>query len=221
MTWLRCESCSHVFTDGYFSPEVASVVFSKAHENQKPASDMERQRPISARVVERVARHVSEGAWLDVGFGNGSLLFTAAEWGFEPVGIDLRQSSVDAMARFGVEVHCVDIASLNGDGRFSVVSMADVLEHMPFPKVGLTAARRLLKDGGVLFISMPNFGCPLWQFLDSQRTNPYWSEIEHFHNFSRARLYALLKEMGFTPLGYDVSQRYRVCMEIVARYESR
>ena len=125
------------------------------------------------------------------------------------------------MARFGVEVHCVDIASLNGDGRFSVVSMADVLEHMPFPKVGLTAARRLLKDGGVLFISMPNFGCPLWQFLDSQRTNPYWSEIEHFHNFSRARLYALLKEMGFTPLGYDVSQRYRVCMEIVARYESR
>jgi 2-polyprenyl-3-methyl-5-hydroxy-6-metoxy-1,4-benzoquinol methylase len=34
--------------------------------------------------------------------------------------------------------------------------MADVLEHMPFPKTGLAAAHRLRRPDGVLFLSMPN-----------------------------------------------------------------
>jgi hypothetical protein len=36
--------------------------------------------------------------------------------------------------------------------------------------------------------------------LDRQKANPYWAEIEHCHNFSRSRLYALLREMGFEPV---------------------
>jgi protein O-GlcNAc transferase len=91
------------------------------------------------------------GAWLDVGFGNASLLFTAEGWGFVPVGLDLRRANVEALQRTGIEAHCRDLASLEGEARFSVISMADVLEHMPFPREGLTAARRLLAPGGILF----------------------------------------------------------------------
>jgi hypothetical protein len=143
MIWMRCTACAHVFTDGYFSPEVASIIFEQTNENQRPGWGFEQQRMISARMIESVARHVPAGAWLDVGFGNGSLLFTAEEWGFEPVGLDLRPSSVEAMHRLGLEAHCADIAAFDSPGRFSVISMADVLEHMPFPLVGLAAARRL------------------------------------------------------------------------------
>jgi protein O-GlcNAc transferase len=32
--------------------------------------------------------------------------------------------------------------------------MADVLEHMPFPRPGLAAAHQLLRPDGVLFLSM-------------------------------------------------------------------
>jgi hypothetical protein len=44
-----------------------------------------------------------------------------------------------------------------------------------------------------------------------------WSELEHFHNFSRRRLYALLAEMGFKPLRYGVSLRSVIGMEIIAQ----
>ena len=53
--------------------------------------------------------------------------------------------------------------------------------------------------------------------LDRQKANPYWAEIEHCHNFSRSRLYALLREMGFEPVRYGISERYRACMEVIAR----
>src|SRR5688572_17885281 len=38
MTWMRCAACEHVCTDGYFSPEVLSVIFGKTSENQRPGN---------------------------------------------------------------------------------------------------------------------------------------------------------------------------------------
>ena len=94
--------------------------------------------------------------------------------------------------------------------------MADVLEHMPFPRAALTHIRKLLVPEGMLFLSMPNSESFVWQTLDRAGNNPYWGEIEHFHNFGRSRLYSLLNEFGFTPVRYGVSERYRACMEVIA-----
>ena len=160
--------------------------------------------------------YAAVGRWLDVGFGNGSLLFTAEEWGFTPVGLDLRKDNVAMLKSLGYEAHCAPIESLDGDGRYDVVSMADVLEHMPFPKTGLNAARRLLRPGGALFLSMPNMDSMVWRLLHANKINPYWGEIEHYHNFTRRRLCDLLDEQGFEAVAYHVSERYRVCMEVVA-----
>jgi SAM-dependent methyltransferase len=217
MQWMRCGDCEHVFTDGYFSPEAMATVFARTHEHQKAGFAFEQQRFISARMVEKVARHATLGAWLDVGFGNASLLFTAQEWGFVPVGLDLRRTNVEALQKMGIEAHCRDLAALEGEARFSVITMADVLEHIPFPREGMTAAHRLLAPGGILFVSMPHYDCAAWRLLDAANANPYWSELEHFHNFTRKRLYALLEETGFQPVAYGVSERYRVCMEVIAR----
>ena len=56
MTWMWCDGCAHVFTDGYFSPQTQSLVFSKANKHQEPGWDMEEQRTISAFIVDRVAQ---------------------------------------------------------------------------------------------------------------------------------------------------------------------
>lgn len=217
MVWMRCAACGHVFTDGYFSDEASAEIFTATNPNQQPGAAFEKNRYLSARIVERVARYVSDGCWLDVGFGNGSLLFTAEEWGFEPQGLDLRPSTAEGLRRLGVEAHCADLTTLDAPGRYSVISLADVLEHMPYPGQGLAAARRLLREDGVIFASMPNYDCAVWRLLDATDSNPYWGELEHFHNFSRRRLYELLDEHGFEPLHYSVSERYRACMEVIAR----
>ena len=217
MKWRSCSGCNHVFTEGYYTEEMLGIVFSDTQANQRVGHDLEGQRKVSARIVERVAAAPGIGDWLDVGFGNGSLLFTAAEWGFTPVGVDLRKDNVETLRKLGMEAHCVPIEDMEGAaGRYSVISMADVLEHMPYPKAGLEAAHRLLRQGGALFVSMPNMDSMVWRALDASGSNPYWGEIEHYHNFTRQRLYALLDEHGFSPVHYDISERYRCCMEVIA-----
>jgi protein O-GlcNAc transferase len=97
MQWKQCIACGHIFTEGYFTEEACNLIFNKTHEYQKVGYDIERQRYVSARMVEKVLPHIDHGMWLDVGFGNGSLLFTAQEYGFTPVGIDLREENVAAL----------------------------------------------------------------------------------------------------------------------------
>ncbi len=221
MTWMRCDDCGHVFRNGYYTPEALAIIFADTHDRQRVGHEMELQRVVSARMVEKVAaqrprgRHLHQ-SWLDVGFGSGALLMTAQEFGFEPVGLDLRADNVRALNEFGIEAHCVDIADLDCEARFDVVSMADVLEHIAYPVKALRKAWALLKPGGVLFASMPNMDAPVWRVMDAANANPYWKELEHYHNFGRSRLYSLLAECGFHAPVYGVSERYRACMEVIS-----
>lgn len=218
--WLRCAACGHVFTSGYFSDAALKIIFGNTNEHQIVGYDIESQRYVSARMIEKILPYKQHGDWLDIGFGNASLLFTAAEYGFTAVGIDLRPDNVQALSNLGFEAYCMDIQAFDHYGRFDVISMADVLEHMPFPTESLNAVRKLLKENGVLFLSMPNSDSMLWQMLNQNDANPYWGELEHYHNFSRTRLYRLLEECGFKPLRYGVSERYRACMEVIAEKTS-
>ncbi len=220
MAWKKCADCAHVFTEGYYTEEAQRIVFAKTNDTQKVGHNIEQNRNVSARMVEKVLPYAQKGIWLDIGIGNGSLLFTAQEYGFKPIGTDLRAENVARLAAFGIEAHQREIADLILPEACSVISMADVLEHMPYPKEGLRAAHRLLKKGGVLFVSMPNSETALWDILTQNNLNPYWQEMEHYHNFSRSRFYALLEEFGFTPRRYGVSERYRICMEIIAEKTS-
>jgi SAM-dependent methyltransferase len=219
MHWQRCSQCAHVFIDGHWSDEALAIIFASENPHQMPGSDVHRSRGIAARMVERVLPHVlgAPGTWLDVGFGNGALLGAAEEYGFTPIGIDLRTQAVAALNAYGIEAHSRDFSTFERPGGVQVISFADVLEHMPFPQHALAHAHAQLAAGGLLFASMPNLDCHAWKVLDHARTNPYWGELEHYHNFGRQRLEALLREQGFEPLSYGISERYYLCMEIVAR----
>jgi len=217
IAWMQCRECGHVFTEGYFNQAALQLLFSDTNPNQQPGASAEQNRWSWAKVVAKVAAYRKDGLWLDVGFGNGSLLFTAAEWGFGTYGLDLRRTSVERMRALGFASECVPLSGLEGSGRFDILSMFDALEHMPFPGTELGHAHRLLTDGGLLVLSLPNSDCTVWKFLNAQGANPYWAELEHYHNFSRQRLYALLAQYCFEALEYGVSDRYRLCMEVIAR----
>jgi SAM-dependent methyltransferase len=214
--WRRCGNCDHVFTEGYYTDDALKIVFGKTNENQKVGGQIEQNRVVSSKMIEKVLPYVSDGVWLDVGFGNGSLLFTAQEYGFKPIGIDLRADNVNMLKSLGIEAYCEDLTKLDLPKKLSVISLADVLEHTPYPKQILMAANKLLKENGVLFLSMPNTENIFWKVMSDENRNPYWGELEHYHNFSRTRLYGLLEEFGFEAVRYGISERYRVCMEVIS-----
>jgi SAM-dependent methyltransferase len=223
MRWLRCSACQHVFTDGYWSPAALELIFASANPHQLPGNSPHGSRAIAARMVEKVIQQLGTvaGHWLDIGFGNGALLGAAEEYGFAVAGLDMRAQAVQLMRADGIEAQCLSFIDYLPPQPLRVISMADVLEHIPLPGPVLQHAHRALSDNGLLFLSMPNSDCYAWRMLDRQNANPYWGELEHYHNFGRRRLSALLEQYGFQPIAYGISERYYLCMEIIARKTHR
>src|SRR6202012_2551138 len=97
-----------------------------------------------------------DGAWLDASFGDGALLLTAAEFGFEAVGLESSAAHVTALRQLGLEGHVGTIESFDAPGRFAVVSLDDQLPRLSDPVAALAAAHRLLQPDGLLVLSLPN-----------------------------------------------------------------
>lgn len=101
--WKQCSNCNHIFAEGYFEGDAEQLLFSKTPEPQTVGFETERQRSVSSRIIDKILPYANKGRWLDVGFGDGSLLFTAQEYGFVPIGLDLRKANVDLMVGCGIE----------------------------------------------------------------------------------------------------------------------
>jgi SAM-dependent methyltransferase len=225
--WMKCDDCGHQFTWGYHSESALACLFSRSYSGQSPldfhSAQIEPSRYTWGRVVELVSGYQSEGTWLDVGTGSGILLGVARECGFEVCGTDARESTAQSLRDRGYEVYTEDLSYLAGrlPEHFDVVSLCDVVEHFPFPRLALQSSWDLLHENGILFISCPNRDSVLWRAFDEEGINPYWSEVEHYHNFSYASLRQILVLEGFEPIRCLVSNRYRSCMDVIARKACR
>jgi SAM-dependent methyltransferase len=214
LTWMKCGACGHVHTAHYWNELGNKELFGSVQEDGVFGGNLDLQRAMWGGVIEHIRPHVKQpGRWLDVGVGNGGFLFTAAEFGLDAVGIDARHYILDPLRSFGYEVENADATTYDYTGT-AVVIMADVLEHIPYPKALLERIRQRLN--GAVFISCPNMNTISWRYMETIGGPVYWHEPEHYHNFTRARLESLLRECGFTPVYYGVSTRYQAGMEIVA-----
>jgi 2-polyprenyl-3-methyl-5-hydroxy-6-metoxy-1,4-benzoquinol methylase len=98
---------------------------------------------------------VPRGSFLDYGCSWGYGVYQLQQAGYEAVGFEISQPRVQYGKRMlGVELTS-DLDSLD-PGAFDAIYSAHVLEHVPTPKVALTAFQKLLKPGGKLFLYVPN-----------------------------------------------------------------
>ena len=225
--WMRCSGCAHVHTRHYWTDAGLAEVFARSNAGQIAGANLERKvhvwKPVVANVVGLLGGYAKllggagiTPAWLDVGFGDGSLLITAEEFGFEGYGIDRREQAVAALSGLSARVARADFMQVRLQPSPRVISMMDVLEHMPFPRLALQHAREIIAPEGCLVVSMPNMQGGIWRILDETAENPYWGELEHHHNFTRTRLSRLLADHGFAVALFDIPDRYRAQMELYA-----
>lgn len=137
---------------------------------------------------------------LDVGFGDGGLLYYLKNQGFLRIaGMDPSADSVDLLNKNGINAFCGSLQQkpeISQQGRYDVVISTNVLEHLFSPKLGIQNLRALLKENGYAILTFP-----LFDELEEYRL-PLCNLVnhEHINYFSRTSIRFLFELMGFREL---------------------
>ena len=127
------------------------------------------------------------GRVLDIGCGDGLFFDALAEFGeVEGVEPDASLLAADSPHRGRITVAPFDAAFQPGR-RYALVTMLDVLEHLPDPVGALRHVRALLEPQGRLVLTVPAFN---WLWTHHDELN------RHYVRYTRHTLAARLREAG-------------------------
>lgn len=152
-----------------------------------------------ARVVELCRARLPERAApsaLDVGAGLCVFLARLAPHGFRCTALDPDpRAAAHARDVVGVEAVCADWRTADRLGRFDLVALNKVLEHVPDPIGFLAKAHEHLAPGGLVYVEVPDGPA-------AAAEGPHREElfVEHLHVFSTASLAICAARAGFSPV---------------------
>jgi SAM-dependent methyltransferase len=160
----RCESCGFMFMNPRLNDAAARGLYDEDYYSGKAGYSYydERASEESSRIVwdKRIGvirRHVAGGNILDVGSSFGGFLKSASRF-YAPHGIEV--SSYAGGYSKSVIGGTIHIGTLRHhpfkEEHFSVITMIELLEHLPDPAFALQECYRMLRTGGLLVIQTAN-----------------------------------------------------------------
>lgn len=205
---VRCSGCGLVFV----SPRIAADRLRDVYDHGYWSSPAPKDRGYAnyrgdarnwlrtyrrrARVLD--GRLAPDSRVLDVGCAAGYFCEVMAARGHRVAGIEPSAAIIDdARARLGPDrVHfgTLDDAPFP-DSSFDLVTLWDVVEHLPTPIEALRTVRRLLRDDGLLLLETQNVESRFARILG--RRWQHFKQAEHLWHFAPTTLRLLLDAAGF------------------------
>jgi SAM-dependent methyltransferase len=142
---------------------------------------------------------------LDLGCGAGRFVAALRDAGAEPVGVELAAAALER-ARRNVPGADLRLVSENGTlplghGELDVVWCSEVLEHVPDTVAFLMEARRVLRRGGRLLVTVPDHGVVRRTAIALLRYEAHYDPLgQHLRFYSRRSLGRALEATGFAEI---------------------
>ncbi len=209
---LECTDCGLVYVTPRLHGEALTKVYGEGYwKSDNPKSrgyaDYARAASLYLKTFRRRMRLVTRWARpgarvLDVGCAAGYFMQVMRDHGHDILGVEPSASIAKvAQQELGADrvfVGLLDQAPAERGyraGAFDLVTMWDVIEHIPDPQATLRRVRQLLAPGGRLLLETQNVQSR-WARLLGRRWHHYKHE-EHLYHFTPTTIARLLGDCGF------------------------
>jgi SAM-dependent methyltransferase len=208
---VRCTTCGLAYTLPRPDPETLAGYYPDTYvPYQEPAAPASVRERVGARLdAARFSAGIRFGAFraltrsrpgrlLDVGCGRGDLAEWFADRGWQVAGVEPAADAARQAAERGIEMHHGTLDDAPWEpASFDAITFNHALEHVPEPLVTLRQTAALLRPGGVVAVSVPNFGA--WQ---RRMFRTAWFPLDlprHLQHFDRRSLPRMTSEAGLEP----------------------
>ena len=161
----KCSSCGFVFSKKIPSSEELDKFYKNYGVNNYLS-------PLTIKryneLLDRLEPFRKTNRILDVGCGIGYFLGEAKKRGWEVYGTELSEESAKICSDKGISVQQVKIKEAQfGTEMFDVITSFEVIEHINNPQEELSVFKSILRKGGLVYITTPNFNSLLRYRLGS------------------------------------------------------
>lgn len=223
----KCRSCKSAFVHPQPTPQLLNEYYSSTasvsvqHLNSKSTSEslaevlrQEAKFPNATIDAERIAANLKAlGAgsrFLDAGAGCGFFSKAAAARGFNVTAIELNEKSRDVFKLMNsfdaLNLAFDDSFSAEYAGKFDVVLLTQVLEHIPMDSKPVENIHRLLSPNGICAIAVPHFTSSI--SVLQGRKDMFICPPEHLNFFTIRGLDALFRANRFSAIKHETISRF-------------
>jgi SAM-dependent methyltransferase len=216
--FLRCAACGHCVASHrldlqalYEKDYVASTYgaegirrnFDRINALPPDKSDnIGRVRRVNAwgrALAERARAEGRAPTVLDVGSGLCVFLHRMKEAGWDGTALDPDERFVEhARAVVGVKGVCADFFDAPALGRFDLITLNKVLEHVMDPVAMLAKASDYLRPGGAVYVEVPD-----GEAAGAEGPGREEFFVEHYHAFSMASVELMVRRAGLMTSGAE------------------
>jgi 2-polyprenyl-3-methyl-5-hydroxy-6-metoxy-1,4-benzoquinol methylase len=193
---VQCDSCGFVF-----AKPIPTLEELEKHYEQYERNDF--FSPITIKryheILDSFEPYRKNGRLLDVGCGIGYFLEVAKTRGWDVYGTEFTDEAVEICDKKGINIHkgVLSIDNYEPDF-FDVITSFEVIEHINNPREELRNFNTLLRKGGLVYITTPNFNSLLRYRLKSDYNVIVYPE--HLSYYSPNTLTKVFHLSGFKKL---------------------
>lgn len=193
---VQCNECNLIYVNPRLKPDVIVEGYSEGSDEKFVSQAKGREITFnkSLKLIEKYAKN--KGRILDIGTAGGSFLYVARKRGWDVHGVEPNKWLCD----WGKKNYYLDIKPGTifdhkfKDNYFDVVTLWDVLEHVPDPSKVLTECNRILKKNGILVVNYPDIGSSVARLMGKR-----WIFLltVHLFYFTPITIDKILEKTGF------------------------
>jgi 2-polyprenyl-3-methyl-5-hydroxy-6-metoxy-1,4-benzoquinol methylase len=203
---VRCTNCRLVYVNPRLSDAAVSDLYDEAYyegrgfdrsvdyslDNSRSLDEIRIRNGSFVETLRDALGGLKGRSILDVGCGMGGFVRALCAEGADAVGTDDSAISLEGCRANGTPLASGDVEALvrSGSG-FDAVTATEVIEHTLSPRAFLQSVVRLVKPGGILYLTTGN-----WNLVRHMRGKPYIMPEGHLYYFTPVTMRRYFDDIG-------------------------